>query len=102
MSKSLSLRRILALVITCVMLSAIVTLGVYSVVSPRIFAQAKLGELYPRAQFLAERVRRWVDSVECVQDAMSKFVEEDIFAAISGGVTRRIERLAVVLVTPYA
>ncbi len=55
MNKSPSLRRILSLVITSVLLSALVTLSVYSFLSPQIFAQAKLDELYPRAVFLAEQ-----------------------------------------------
>lgn len=55
MSKSNTLRRIFLLVLLCVLLFALLTLSIYSLVSPHIFAQAKQTELYPRAQFLAEQ-----------------------------------------------
>jgi len=61
MRKNLSLRRILLLVVMSVMLSASITLGAYSVLSPRIFAQAKLVELYPRAQYLAEQASQYFE-----------------------------------------
>lgn len=62
MKRSLSLQRILALVFMCVLLSAFVTLGVYSILSPRIFAEAKLRELYPRAEYLAEQASQYFAS----------------------------------------
>lgn len=62
MTKSLSLRRILVLVITSVLLSAFITLTVYSWLSPSIFAQAKFNDLYPRAQYLAEQAARFFAS----------------------------------------
>lgn len=67
MKKNQTLRRILVLVISSVILSALVTQGVYSVISPRIYAQAKLSELYPRAQYLAEQASLHFASGETVE-----------------------------------
>lgn len=57
MRQNLSLRRIFVMVFTSVLLSALATLSIYSVVSPQIFARAKLEELLPRAKYMAEQAR---------------------------------------------
>lgn len=57
MRQNISLRRIIVLVLTSVLLSALATLFIYSIFSPQIFAQAKLDELIPRANYLAEQAR---------------------------------------------
>lgn len=62
MTGSITLRRIFLLVLISVLMSAFITLGVYSAVSPRIFAQAKQRELYPRAQFLAEQAKAYFET----------------------------------------
>lgn len=62
MMKNRALRRIFMLVLMSVALSALVTLGVYSVVSPHVFAQAKLEELMPRAKFLAEQTATYFET----------------------------------------
>jgi two-component system sensor histidine kinase ResE len=59
MNKNLSLRRILILVLVSVSLYALVTMSVYAVLSPRIFAQAKLNELRPRAEYLAAQAAQY-------------------------------------------
>ncbi len=55
MRKNLSSFRILSLVVASVLMSALVTLIVYSTVAPRVFTRAKVAELSPGAQFLAEQ-----------------------------------------------
>ncbi len=62
MSKNLSLRRILVLVITSVLLSAMITVSLYSYISPSIFAEAKLHELSPRVEYLAEQAALYFES----------------------------------------
>lgn len=62
MTGNLSLRRIFLLVLMSVLLSVFITLGVYSAVSPRIFAQAKQRELHPRVEFLAEQAALYFET----------------------------------------
>lgn len=62
MTGNLSLRRIFLLVLMSVLLSVFITLGVYSAVSPRIFAQAKQRELHPRVEFLAEQASLYFET----------------------------------------
>lgn len=64
MTGNLTLRRIVMLVLMSVLLFAFFTLGIYSAVSPRIFAQAKQQELYPRAEFLAGQAAAYFQSGE--------------------------------------
>lgn len=50
------------LTLSGILLSALVTLSVYSVLAPTIFAEAKMRELAPRAQFLAEQTALYIKS----------------------------------------
>ena len=62
MRKSVSFRRILLLTLSAILLSALVTLSLYSVLAPAVFANAKLRELAPRARFLADQTALYLRS----------------------------------------
>jgi len=64
MRKSVSFKRILLLTLSAILLSALVTLSLYSVLAPSVFANAKLRELAPRARFLAEQTALYLRSAE--------------------------------------
>ena len=68
MKKSRSLRRMVALISLMLVLFAIVMPTLYAGLSTHIFAEAKLRELYPRTQFLAELAAEYFASGEPMQE----------------------------------
>lgn len=56
MIRSTLLRRTLVLVFSTVLLTALLTLGLYQIISPYVFANVKSEELLPKARLLAEYV----------------------------------------------
>lgn len=62
MRKSVTFRRILLLTFSGIMLSALVTLSLYSVFAPSVFANAKFRELGQSARYLAEQTTLYLQS----------------------------------------
>lgn len=59
MLRSAMLRRTLLLVISTLFLSTLLTMGIYQIVSPRIFAENKTAELLPNARLIASLVEMY-------------------------------------------
>ena len=60
MIRSSFLRRTLVLVISTILLFALLTAGIYSLVSPQIFAANKIDDMLPKGRFIAENFAEYI------------------------------------------